>query len=82
MSLNDKLNAVKEKFTKTAPPEALKVIGGAIGNLVESGILDKVAKVGGSMPPFELADSEGRTVNSAELLSKGPLAVHFFRGVW
>jgi hypothetical protein len=82
MSLNDKLKAVREEFAKTAPPEALQIIGGAIGGLVESGILDKVAKVGGTMPPFELADSEGRMVSSAELLSRGPLVVHFYRGVW
>jgi hypothetical protein len=82
MSLNDKLNAVKEEFAKTAPPEALKIIGGAIGGLVGSGIPDKVAREGGTMPPFELADSEGRMVSSAKLLSRGPLVVHFYRGVW
>jgi hypothetical protein len=82
MSLNDKLNAVKEEFAKTAPPEALMIIGGAIGGLVESGIMDRVAKEGDSMPSFELADSESRTVSSAELLSRGPLVVHFYRGVW
>jgi hypothetical protein len=82
MSLNDKLNAVKNEFAKTAPPEALQIIGGAIGNLVEPGIMDRVAKEGDSMPPFELADSGDRTVRSAELLSRGPLVVHFYRGVW
>ncbi len=82
MNLNDKLNAVKDEFAKTAPPEALQIIGEAIGDLVKSGILDKVAREGGPMPPFELADSEGRTVRSAELLSRGPLVVQFYRGVW
>lgn len=82
MGLNDKLIAVKEEFAKTAPPEALKIIGGAIGGLVEPGILDKVAKEGETMAPFELADSGGRMVNSTELLSRGPLVVHFYRGVW
>ena len=82
MSLNDKLNAVKEEFSKTAPPEALRIIGGAIGSLVESGILDKTAKVGETMPPFALPDAEGRMVSSADLLSRGPLVVHFYRGVW
>ena len=35
MSLNDKLNAVKEEFSKTPPPEALQIIGGAIGNVID-----------------------------------------------
>ena len=82
MSLNDKLTAVKEKFAETAPPEALQIIGGTLRNLGKSGILDKVVREGEKMPPFELADSNDRTVNSAELLSKGPLVVHFYRGVW
>jgi hypothetical protein len=82
MSLDDKLRAVKEGFAETAPPEALKVIGRAIGSLVESGAPGKAAKAGERMPPFELADSEERMVNSGKLLSRGPLVAHFFRGVW
>ena len=82
MSLNDKLNALKEEFSKTAPPEALQIIGGAIGGLAGTGILDNVVKEGGTLPSFELADSKGRMVSSAELLSRGPLVVHFYRGVW
>jgi hypothetical protein len=82
MSLNDKLNAVKEEFSRTAPPEALKVIGRAIGDLMQSGALEKAAKEGDGMPPFELADSKGLAVSSADLLSRGPLVVHFYRGVW
>jgi len=82
MSLNHRLNAVKEEFAKTAPTEALKVVGRAIGDLMESGALEKVAKEGDAMPSFELADSEDRIVSSADLLSGGPLVVHFYRGVW
>ena len=82
MSLNRKLNAVKEEVGRTAPPEALKTIGEAIGSLLESGVLDKVAREGEPMPPFDLADSGGSTVSSADLLSRGPLVVHFYRGVW
>jgi hypothetical protein len=82
MSLDDKLKAVKEGFAKTAPPEALKVIGKALGSLVEAGALERTAKEGDTMPPFELADSEEKMVNSGDLLSRGPLVVHFYRGVW
>jgi len=82
MSLNDKLNAVKEEFSKTAPPESLKIVGRAIGGLMESGALERTVKEGETMPPFELADSEDRMVKSADLLSRRPLVVHFYRGVW
>ena len=82
MSLNDKLNAVKEEFSKTAPQEALKTIGAAIGNLMESGFMDRAPKVGEAMPLFELADSEDRLMSSADLISSGPMVLHFYRGVW
>lgn len=37
---------------------------------------------GDAMPPFLLPNAEGRLVDSAELLARGPLAVTFFRGNW
>jgi len=33
-------------------------------------------------PPFTLDDPEGHPVTSAALLSRGPLVVTFYRGVW
>lgn len=82
MSLNDKLNAVKEEFARTAPTESLKIVGRAVGGLIESGAMDNVVKEGSTMPPFELTDSKDQLVSSADLLSRGPLVVHFYRGVW
>ena len=82
MSLNEKLKEVKEETSRSAPPEALKIIGTAIVSLMESGILEKVPREGEAMVPFELPDTEGRVVSSADLLSKGPLVLHFYRGVW
>lgn len=37
---------------------------------------------GDAMPPFLLPDAEGRLVDSAELLARGPVVVTFFRGNW
>lgn len=37
---------------------------------------------GDPMPAFLLPNAEGRLVDSAELLARGPLVVTFFRGTW
>ncbi len=82
MSLQDKLDEVKKGFESSAPPEALTIMHRATEDLQNSGILDRVLKVGKTAPGFMLPDVQGQMVSSANLLSKGPLVVSFYRGVW
>ncbi len=82
MSLQDKLDKVKKEFESGAPPEALAIMHRATEDLRNSGIMERVLKVGGQAPEFMLPDAQGQMVSSAELLSKGPLVVSFYRGVW
>lgn len=82
MSLQNKLEALKSEFESTAPPEALALIHRAKEDLLASGILAGVAKVGGKAPDFALPDTHGNTVDSATLRQKGPLVVGFYRGIW
>ena len=42
----------------------------------------EACRAGDPMPGFLLPNAEGRLVDSAELLAKGPLVVTFFRGGW
>ena len=42
----------------------------------------EACKSGDRMPGFLLPNAEGRLIDSAELLAKGPLVVTFFRGGW
>ena len=42
----------------------------------------EACKSGDRMPGFLLPNAEGRLIDSAELLTKGPLVVTFFRGGW
>lgn len=37
---------------------------------------------GDAMPPFLLPNAEGKLVDSAELLARGPVVLTFFRGDW
>jgi hypothetical protein len=82
MSLQARLDRIREDFEKTAPPAALEVMHRAIDELRESGIIDGVVGEGQRAPDFTLEDSRGRPTGLADLLSQGPLVLTFFRGDW
>jgi hypothetical protein len=82
VSLQKQLDRMREQFASTAPPEALSAMHRATEDLAASGIVDGVLKVGDPAPEFALSDQNGHGVGSAERLSKGPLVVGFYRGVW
>ncbi len=42
----------------------------------------KALNVGASAPSFELKDSNGKLVSSADLLKQGSLVITFYRGAW
>ena len=54
----------------------------AIAELFATGIEERILPVGALAPEFELNDSRGRLVRSADMLALGPLVVKFFRGRW
>ena len=82
MGLQDKLNEYKKSFLEKAPPEAVQVMQRATEDLKNSGILDKVLKVGESAPEFSLSDENGNLVELKGLLAKGPVVISFYRGQW
>jgi hypothetical protein len=82
MSLQDNLDKLKKEFEADAPPDALSIMHQATDDLRNSGIMERVMKVGDRAPEFTLPNEHGQIVSSSELLSKGPLVVCFYRGVW
>jgi hypothetical protein len=82
MTLQDKLDAYKAGFVKKVPPETLAIMHRATEELQNSGIVDRVIKVGDPVPDFALPNMHGTMVASAELLRQGPLVITFYRGVW
>jgi hypothetical protein len=81
-TLKELLDRVREGFKKEAPPEVHAVMDRARQGLAESGIMDRILKVGDRLPAFALPDTGGATVESSALLARGPLAIAFYRGVW
>ena len=82
MSLQDKLDKVKKDFEAGAPPDVLAVMHRAADDLLKSGIMERTLKAGDRAPGFTLPNEQGRMVDSSELLSRGPLVLSFYRGVW
>ena len=82
MGLQDKLDEYKKSFLEKAPQEAVAVMQRATKDLKNSGILDKVLKVGESAPEFSLPDEKGNRLALKSLLAQGPVVISFYRGVW
>lgn len=82
MVLQEKLDAMRGRFESKIAPDALAVMHRATDELLYSGIMDRILKVGDRVPDFVLRDAQGHTVRSVELLSRGPLVLQFFRGTW
>ena len=51
-------------------------------DLRDSGILDRVVKVGQPAPDFTLPNRDGKPVALTALLARGPVVLSFFRGRW
>lgn len=82
MGLQDKLSAMKKDSIASRPPEVVAVLQEEVDKLVESGIANKVIKPGEALPEFSLPDDKGNLVSSKDLLSQGPFAISFYRGIW
>ena len=87
MTLQAKLDAFKADFQAgkppyNVPPSVIETMQRATAELIASGAATRALKAGERAPAFTLNNPEGSPVSSAELLSKGPLVLSFYRGVW
>ena len=87
MTLQDRLDAFKADFISgklgfKPTPERLAAMRRATDELIASGQAQRAKRAGDTAPDFTLNDPEGKPVFSRELLSRGPLVVSFYRGIW
>lgn len=82
MPLQDTLDAMRASYESKLPPEIVDTMHHATEELLQSGVMDRVLKVGDQAPQFSLPDHNGDMVDSEDWLNKGPLVVGFYRGVW
>jgi peroxiredoxin len=87
MALQDRLNAFKADFEAGRFPlkptkQALGTMHRSTDELVAGAQARRARKAGDVMPEFKLLDPDGQSVSSSELVTKGPLVLSFYRGVW
>jgi len=82
MTLNETLQQIKAASRSRIPAEAAATMTRATEQLKSSGIIKMALAPGKPAPEFELTDWQGNKFNSADLLAKGPLILHFYRGSW
>ena len=81
-TLQERLDTIRAGFADRAPAEAREVVHRTTQELIDSGLADQATGEGDAAPAFELPDSRGELVRSADLLARGPLVLTFFRGDW
>ncbi len=72
----------KELIAKYVPAATLEVHARVIAELKSQGLAAGSLEVGAKAPGFSLPDHNGKTVSSAEWLTRGRLVLCFFRGRW
>ncbi|WP_341964131.1 peroxiredoxin-like family protein [Pseudomonas sp. RC10] len=82
MSLQAKLDAVRQDFESKIPSNALAVMHASTDALIASGHARRALQTGDHAPEFALPDSEGTVFTSHDLRLKGPIVITFYRGVW
>jgi peroxiredoxin len=64
------------------PENITSLMDRATRELIESGLADQVIRVGSMAPGFSLPNISGEWVTLDQVLSRGPVVVSFYRGVW
>jgi len=76
---------LKEKITefdvsRKRPPEVMAIVRRGIDYVRESGAAG--LSVGERAPEFTLPNQRGEMVSLRDRLSRGPVVLNFYRGVW
>jgi AhpC/TSA family len=78
MSLKERL--AEFDASRNRPPEVIAILRRGIDDVRESGAAG--LSVGERAPEFALPNQRGEMVRLSERLSRGPVVLNFYRGVW
>lgn len=82
MSLQEKLDTMREMSKTRVPSEARAVMERSVADLRASGIMSRVAQVGQAASDFTLPNAGGEPIGLKELVARGPVVLSFYRGRW
>jgi len=78
MSLKEQLKEFD--VARKRPPEVTAILRRGIEDVRESGAAG--LRIGERAPDFTLPNQRGETVRLSERLTRGPVVLSFYRGVW
>jgi len=81
-SLNAALDAFKAACAREWPPDAFALVNQTLADLAQTGLQETALKAGDAAPNFTLPAQDGQLIHSQALLTKGPLVLVFYRGMW
>jgi len=81
-TLAERIDKKSQELSQQIPDEILQTMEDAMKDIEATGVMEQALKEGDQIPSFELPDTDGSMVRSDDLLKNGPLALHFYRGVW
>ena len=81
-SLKTELDAFREGWTRRVGAETATLVAQDIENLRQSGLLDRVARIGSPIPALRLPIAAGDPVDLRALAESAPLVIVFYRGGW
>ncbi len=81
-TLQTELDTFRDAWTQRVGPDIATLVARDIEDLRQSGLLDRVARPGDSLPALTLPNATGESVDLRALAEAGPLVIVFYRGGW
>lgn len=81
-TLQTELDSFRDAWTQRVGPEIATLVARDIEDVRQSGLLDRVARPGDSLPALTLPNAMGESVDLRALAEAGPLVIVFYRGGW
>jgi hypothetical protein len=80
MDMSLKKTLAEFDASRNRPPEVVAIIRRGIDYVRESGVAG--LRIGARAPDFTLPNQRGEMVSLHDRLSRGPVVLSFYRGVW
>jgi protocatechuate 3,4-dioxygenase beta subunit/peroxiredoxin len=82
MRLEDELAAQRQRAYAQRSPQERKARADAVTAVSDAKVAEQAVRVGEPAPMFRLPAISGGTVDTSQLLDRGPLVISFYRGGW